>query len=396
MEAAMAKRKTSLEQWCKENNREYLLGEWNEEKNSVHPFSRSPSTIEYCTPLKAWWKCRNGHEWLAPVQKRTTFDLGCPICNPNQMFIPIGTKYGCLKIIGIIPENKDDRFGKIYGPSYKCVCDCGKEVIMSEFDFLKKKHRYCTETIRRSRNDRWLYEEYDKKNQCGLKTAQDEKRKETYKRVFDSSYNIDYTGTIHESLEILECVDDHYEELRFISDARKKGGGTYYVYKLYQCRCYLCGKEQQIKSSKFSINPPTKYGYTAYNGYWSDAYCDCHRISSFQWIVTKLLKENEVSYRVEVSFPDLYGAGHVNHLRYDFGVYDEEGNIKCLIECQGEQHYMPIEEFGGDSQFMWQRKNDELKREYAKKNGIPLYEIPYKDKKYEKVEKFLQERGIIN
>lgn len=100
-------------------------------------------------------------------------------------------------------------------------------------------------------------------------------------------------------------------------------------------------------------------------------------------------------YKVEVSFPDLYGAGKVNLLRYDFGVYDEAGNIKCLIECQGEQHYEPVDEFGGKSQFTAQKKNDELKRSYAKEHGILLYEIPYKNKKFEKVEAFLREKEII-
>lgn len=102
-----------------------------------------------------------------------------------------------------------------------------------------------------------------------------------------------------------------------------------------------------------------------------------------------------MSYRVEVSFPDLYGAGRVNLLRYDFGVYDDAGNLKCLIECQGEQHYEPVEEFGGETQFSAQKKNDDLKREYAKNIGIPLYEIPYKNKKYEKVESFFREVGIL-
>ena len=383
----MGKRNISLEQWCKDNHREELLNEWNKEKNSDPLLS--PSSTEYCTALSACWKCKNGHEWWAPINKRTSFGLGCPICNPNQSFLPIGTKHGCLKIINV----KKDSSGHIW---YKCVCDCGKEVDKSEFEFLNKRHRYCSKTIRRSERERWAFKEIDEENQCGLKKAQDEKRKESYKRVFDSSYNNDYIGTIHESLEVLECVDEHYEELNFISDARKKGGGTYYVYKLYKCRCYLCGKEQQIKSSKFSINPPTEHGYHEYTGYWSDAYCDCHKISSFQWIVTKLLKENKVPYKVEISFPDLYGLYRVNHLRYDFGVYDENGNIKCLIECQGEQHYEPVKEFGGDLQFVRQQKNDDLKRKYAKEKCIPLYEIPYKFKKYERIEKFLQERGIIN
>lgn len=385
----MGRRNVSLEQWCKDNHRENLLEEWNIEKNT----SSSPSTIEYNTATRAWWKCKEGHEWCAPINKRTTFGLGCPLCDSTQKFLPIGTKYGCLKITNVTPANDNDPFGRIF---YECVCDCGKEVGKSEFEFLNKKHRYCTETIRRSKLQRWAFREVDEENKCGLRKAQEEKKKATYKREFDPSYDNDYTGTIHESLEVIECIDDHYEELHSVSDERKNGGGTYYVYKLYLCRCYLCNKEQQIKSSKFSINPPTKYGYNAYNGYWSDAYCDCHKISSFQWIVTKLLKENGVPYRVEVSFKDLYGICHINHLRYDFAIYDEIGNIRCLIECQGEQHYGAVAEFGGDLQFERQQKNDELKRKYAKDNGIQLYEISFKNKKYEAVEKYLREIGVIN
>ena len=80
------------------------------------------------------------------------------------------------------------------------------------------------------------------------------------------------------------------------------------------------------------------YGIHAYFGYWSNVYCDCHPISSFQWIVTKLLFDNNISYTVEYSFDDLYGSGGVNHLRYDFAVFNKDGSIKCLIECQGSQH----------------------------------------------------------
>ena len=111
-----------------------------------------------------------------------------------------------------------DRYSRIHGPTYNCVCDCGKKVSKSEFQFLEKKHRYCTETIRRSRNSRWAFAEWDKANECGLKTTQEEKKKATYKRVLDESYTLDLVGTIHESLEVLKCVNDHYEELRYITD----------------------------------------------------------------------------------------------------------------------------------------------------------------------------------
>ena len=217
----------------------------------------------------------------------------------------------------------------------------------------------------------------------------------TFKRVYDESYYIDHLNTIHESLEVLECIDDNFEKLYGWQDKRKRGGGTYKVYKKYRCKCYLCGKEHIVKSSDLSINPPTDYGYRAYRGYYSEAYCDCHIIPSFQWIVTKALVANKVPYRVEVSFPNLFGTMHKKLLRYDFSILNADGSIKCLIECQGEQHFKPVEEFGGQNQFERQQKNDSIKRTYATAKNIPLYEIPLTNKKYDIVETFLKSNKII-
>ena len=385
----MARKAKSLEIWCHENSRQELLDEWNDEKNIS--FNRTPE-IEYNAPSRVYWKCHRGHEWECPVASRTLFDLNCPICNPEMESLPIGTEYGCLTIIEKVQNEKKDFYYSLYGPTYRCRCKCGKIDSFSEFNFLEKRHRYCTGKI----DDMALLLHPDLADkECGLRKKQKEDLLASYERVYDESYDVDFSNTFHESLEILECVDDHYEQLHSYHDKRKKGGGTYKVYKLYKCRCYLCGKEQTIKSSQFSINPPTEYGYRAYGGYYSEAYCDCHKISSFQWIVTKILTENNVPYRVEVTFPDLYGTEHINLLRYDFSVLNNDGSIKCLIECQGEQHFKPVDEFGGKAQFEIQKKNDDLKRIYANDHGIPLYEIPYKSKKYDNVELFLKSKNII-
>ena len=48
-------------------------------------------------------------------------------------------------------------------------------------------------------------------------------------------------------------------------------------------------------------------------------------------MLLKILKKNDVPYRVEVSFPDLYGVGNTNLLKYDFPVLNKDGTIKCLI-----------------------------------------------------------------
>jgi len=205
-------------------------------------------------------------------------------------------------------------------------------------------------------------------------------------------------GMKYESFEVVECTNDALESepIPYFTQQHHKCYRNITVYKQYRCRCYLCGRERLITCDKFGIYPPTKCGLNAYYGYWSKVQCGCHTISSFQWIVNKLLIENAITYSVEVSFPDLYGVSGDKHLRFDFAIYNEDGFISCLIECQGEQHYKPIEEFGGEYQFKIQKQNDQIKRAYAKKQNIPLLEISYKDKQYEKVKKILIQNEILN
>ena len=149
-----------------------------------------------------------------------------------------------------------------------------------------------------------------------------------------------------------------------------------------------------VTCDKFGIFPPTEYGYRAHNGYWSAVSCECHKISSFQWIVNDILIKNRINYRVEVTVDGVYGIDNETPLRYDFAVYKQE-KIVAFIECQGEQHYKPVTEFGGERRFAIQQRNDEEKRKYAKEHEIKLIEISYKNKKYEIVESILRNNHII-
>jgi hypothetical protein len=216
-------------------------------------------------------------------------------------------------------------------------------------------------------------------------------------RVNAKNYDVDFSGRQYESLYIEKCVNEHLESEPHFSftQKHKKCWHNITVYKQYKCKCSLCGKEQLVTCNRFGIYPPTGYGYHVYNGYWSSVYCDCHPISSFQCIATKLLFENDVPYEVEYSFDDLYGIGGVDYLRYDFAIFNKDGSIKCLIECQGEQHFKPVEEFGGEEQFNIQVKNDSLKRQYAKKHNIKLIEISYTSKKIEQIEDILRKEGVL-
>ena len=53
------------------------------------------------------------------------------------------------------------------------------------------------------------------------------------------------------------------------------------------------------------------------------------------------------------------------------------------IEYNGQQHYQPVEYFGGKNGIEYRMANDELKRRYCSDNGISLVVIPYWD--FEKI-----------
>ena len=61
-------------------DREYLK-EWNYNKNlDVTPFELSAGSHK-----KVWWKCENGHEWLASPNHRISKKRGCPYCCHNPL-----------------------------------------------------------------------------------------------------------------------------------------------------------------------------------------------------------------------------------------------------------------------------------------------------------------------
>ena len=97
----------------------------------------------------------------------------------------------------------------------------------------------------------------------------------------------------------------------------------------------------------------------------------------------KFLNTSNIPYQREYNFSDLRGDKG-GALKFDFAVFDSKG-ILFLIEYQGQQHYEPIEYFGGIEQFNLQQKYDNMKKEYCKKNNIQLLVIPYWENNIEKI-----------
>ena len=94
--------------------------------------------------------------------------------------------------------------------------------------------------------------------------------------------------------------------------------------------------------------------------------------------IADILIEHGMSFEEEYSFPDL-ATKSGRRLRFDFAVFDDEGNLDFLIEFQGIQHYEAKSKFGGNKGLHRQMYNDNQKRVYCLRNDIKLVAIPYWD-----------------
>lgn len=118
--------------------------------------------------------------------------------------------------------------------------------------------------------------------------------------------------------------------------------------------------------------------------------CGCYQESKGELKIEEILIKYNIPYIKQYSFDDLVNK---KKLRFDFAIF-KNNKIYSLIEYQGQQHYYPIEYFGGQSQFIKNQYLDGLKETYCKNNKIPLIKIPYTD--YNKINlEYLQNIGGI-
>lgn len=92
--------------------------------------------------------------------------------------------------------------------------------------------------------------------------------------------------------------------------------------------------------------------------------------------IHEILEDAGFNFKEEYVFPGLCSSNG-RALRFDFAVFDDDGDIDFLIEFQGKQHYEPSSKFGGKKGLYQQQFNDNKKRRFCALNDIKLIEIPY-------------------
>lgn len=98
--------------------------------------------------------------------------------------------------------------------------------------------------------------------------------------------------------------------------------------------------------------------------------------------VRQWLDAHNVAYISQKMFDD---CCDVKPLPFDFYL----PNYNIAIEYQGEQHYRPVDYFGGEEKFKLQQRHDGIKNEYCESNNIKLLCIPYYEDVNEQLNNFL-------
>lgn len=114
--------------------------------------------------------------------------------------------------------------------------------------------------------------------------------------------------------------------------------------------------------------------------------CGCLK-SKGEDIISRLLRDNNISFETEKTFPTCRFPNNNYHGRFDFWV-----NNSYLIEFDGVQHYGLPNKWNDKEDFETRKQRDEFKTNWCKENNIPLIRIPYYHIGYLKIDDLLLER----
>ena len=121
--------------------------------------------------------------------------------------------------------------------------------------------------------------------------------------------------------------------------------------------------------------------------------CPICQESHGERMVSKILETNNIDYETQKKFDDCINISTkkiCRKLPFDFYI----DSLRTCIEFDGEQHFRPINKFGGIESYEKLKKRDKIKNQYCEENGIKLIRIPYTMNKKDIEPYILQELGL--
>lgn len=283
-----------------------------------------------------------------------------------------GQSFGHLTVLEMLYG-----YGK-HGEAYcRCRCECGNDVIKSSYDIRHSRNpahcgcmaKYYKKLQSRSSRKDLTGRRFGRLLVTGMIYNDGEHTR--VRCTCDCGNKVERIATYLTSGDTLSCgclqkerasatnekdfagVKSKYN-VEMIERSHKNAHGVW----MWKCKCPECGS--------IFIALPAK----VMNGHVTS--CGCARASSRERLIRSVLRNENIAFDPEHLFDGLESSSG-KPLRFDFYLPD----YNLCIEYQGEQHYGPVEVFGGEDEFQIRLTHDEMKRRYCKDNKIALLEIPY-------------------
>lgn len=221
----------------------------------------------------------------------------------------VGKKFGMLTVLSKAPPQNPN----MKTAWWNCVCDCGNTAIVST-QHLKTAKPPC----------------------CGCLNS------EKLARGAKGKYR-DISGTRFGHLVAVE-----------IDRARTTYGRTY-----WKCKCD-CGREISTHLSSLTDGSSRSCGLCGHKSYGEEK-------------IARILKENNIPFRYDVTFPTCVNSRTGYKYRFDFFVDD-----KYIIEYDGCQHFTEPPGLWSEKQSIESRRQSDMEKNmWCVENNIPIIRIPY-------------------
>ena len=305
----------------------------------------------------------DGYEWY-PVAYSLSMGNGCPKCAGNAK----KTHEEFLFEINNINPNIEI-LGKYINNSTKLLCACKLDGYKWEAlpnNLLSGKGcPICGGTLKMSHNDFELKMKEIHPNILLVNKYINNKTKIKCKCLIDDYEWEALPNNLLKGCGCHKCSNKtrrtHYEfveELKKIHPNIEIQNRFTIVHSPVKCLCIKC------KNEFYSLSTNLLKGHG----------CSVCASSKGEERISMYLRNKYIKYKPQKYFKDLFGVGG-GYLKYDFYIPD----YNLLIEYNGEQHYKPINIFGGEEKFKIQQEHDKRKRKYAENNGFLFLEIGYWD-----------------
>ena len=278
----------------------------------------------------------------------------------------IGNVFGELTVVEMLYQYKNS---KTY---CRCLCSCGNEHVVALNNLISGHTKSCgCKTLD-------MVWEGRRTNLCGLvfgrltviEMLYGYKNKRTYCKCLCECGNetiVDMGNLVNYRTLSCGCLEkesrynrEHYknilgEKFGMLSVIEKTEDKEINGSVIWKCKCD-CGNVSYAAYTDLVRHRKTS--------------CGCSRYSNMENFIAYILSDNKINYIPQARFTE---CRNIYPLPFDFYLPD----YNTLIEYDGEQHYKPVDYFGGEETFKRRIANDNIKNDFCAKNNINLVRLPY-------------------